>query len=1060
MIFLIKCDVFMRGWTLKALKQVFSLSFVLSSSFVEAKLEHKDWQELNTPHFRLFFDRQQKDLALKYAVDAEFVYDLLIPHFSQYPSQTFLVISDDTDLVNASATFYPYPLIKVNPKQPLPFSFNFIHYGFWSRLVLLHEYVHILQMTPGGRWQPFRWLFGNALSPNSFLPRWYMEGMAVDLESRFSRFGRMNSPLFYADVRGMVDEGTWETEDISRFAEQNIPTWPFGRRPYFFGSILLNEIINEGGLKQVDDFNQMHARKSKIFLNQVPKALLNTNYQALLQSAYTRWRLQAEKDLAAIGQYSVSEGQKLPMFNTRENIIERHTPRISPDGRHLVFIQNSKEQGHQVIALSRAATGESFLLSKGKVVALGRNIQSLQWINNEEFVFDRVKTLRKNNISRTYSDLYKGFLSKRRPKRITFAQRLQFVSLSWDGQHFLAIQNEGEKFKMVQVSLDGKQQEVLYAPQSAVRLSTPLPLTEHEIVFVEKAINGPSWLRVWNRNTQQITNLSGAVTNAILPSKIKGGLLYTSDVSGVPNLYFWNASTQKSHPVTNSKTAIREGIFDEHARELWISQLHSDGYRLEVHKSQLQPVKIPLVVIPHALQQKPLVNKAAVCVEDFKEAIGDLSPSLAPACLPERDLAESEDSTTPSLLEDSPLHDKWQKHFQESPPIIKKYNGLSYLRPNYWVPFFNRNKLAYPYRGKNVDYNIFIYTGGSDPLAHHSYQFKVNYHTLFKKLDGSFRYDHYKLYHFDISNSKTLRHLFNRQIQDGRPYYFSEIKSHFWRTFFLNSYLETSLGWMFFRSAGFSLTDGEDGRDQVDENLLSATTDPLWQHGPYVSLRYSNAHPDSFLAQSERFYLIYSGLLKNAKADAYNEITGGLQLTWRFPNPLGSSKPPAFQNDSLRYHSVLFKSNHTFKQITNSRYYIQTTAVGYNTWFRMPLYHIRGYPSGTFGGRRLHSFNLEYTLPIWNIQKGYGTHPLFLRNMDLRWVFDAIALEGSYIDRSYRLRPVKANGFFSSLGAELRLNTTVEYRFPFSMSLGIYYGFQRYAQGGWHIGWNLQIPRG
>ena len=356
-----------------------------------AKLSHLQWQKLTTPHFEIVFDKEQKDIALEYAIEAEVVHEVLSPHFSEYPlSKTFLRINSETDLENAFATMVPDYFMSVTPRWPSSLTF---HYDSWKYFVLIHEYTHILQMSPKGSWlwRSLRLLFGNMSSPNIYLPGWYHEGMAVETESYFSKFGRLNSPFFYSHIRAMVDEKTWGKESTSSINERDIPTWPFGSRRYFYGSILMNEIAHEkaGSINKLNLEQASHG--SRLALNKAPKKVFGKSYETMLQTAYDRWQFQSEKDLKTLATSPIKESQTLPLFNTSENIRERYSPQISPNGQHLIFVQVSIEKGHQIILLTRQNLNESFVHSKGKIIAFGENIQSLNWINNEEFVFDRLK---------------------------------------------------------------------------------------------------------------------------------------------------------------------------------------------------------------------------------------------------------------------------------------------------------------------------------------------------------------------------------------------------------------------------------------------------------------------------------------------------------------------------------------------------------------------------------------------------------------------------------------------------------------------------------------------
>lgn len=192
---------------------------------------------------------------------------------------------------------------------------------------------------------------------------------------------------------------------------------------------------------------------------------------------------------------------------------------------------------------------------------------------------------------------------------------------------------------------------------------------------------------------------------------------------------------------------------------------------------------------------------------------------------------------------------------------------------------------------------------------------------------------------------------------------------------------------------------------------------------------------------------------------SYNDIGIGAHLIWSFPSPfkfLTQDKQPVFQNSSLRYHKLSLKTDHTF--ISQKRVF---TRVSGSSLFELgrgrPYHYVRGYSNNTFKGWQIHSLNLEYTLPLFEIQKGLGTGPLFFRGIDITFLSDHLILKGQYFDSENQAQPVQANRLFSSLGIESKLNTTLGYRWPLSVGFGLYYGLDRRASGGLHVGFNLEL---
>ncbi len=85
----------------------------------------------------------------------------------------------------------------------LPTSFDSLdEFGDWALEMMIHEYTHILNMYPAhGIYVPFKWVFGTVVRPNAILPRWWLEGLAVNLESRLTSHGRLKSTETAAAAR-------------------------------------------------------------------------------------------------------------------------------------------------------------------------------------------------------------------------------------------------------------------------------------------------------------------------------------------------------------------------------------------------------------------------------------------------------------------------------------------------------------------------------------------------------------------------------------------------------------------------------------------------------------------------------------------------------------------------------------------------------------------------------------------------------------------------------------------------------------------------------------------
>ena len=109
---------------------------------------------------------------------------------------------------------------------------------------------------------------------------------------------------------------------------------------------------------------------------------------------------------------------------------------------------------------------------------------------------------------------------------------------------------------------------------------------------------------------------------------------------------------------------------------------------------------------------------------------------------------------------------------------------------------------------------------------------------------------------------------------------------------------------------------------------------------------------------------------------------------------------------------------------------------------------LRGYPSGSFIGRKVLNANLEYVFPAVDLDRGFGSFPLFLRDLEVALFTDAMALDGYGFGRDEGYSPTKLSRYYMGSGAEMRFQTTTGYHLPLTLTLGLYYGYSERFGGG------------
>lgn len=910
------------------------------------------WQVLQTDHFEIIYDKTQKSLAEHYAHYAELSYVQLKNVFSELPDKTTIVIDDSTDQANGFAGFFPYPLIKVFPV--LPNSQDSISdYELWAFELILHEYTHILTFQPAhGMYTPLKYIFGSIVRPNAILPRWWQEGLAVEMESRFTTKGRLRSPATSANLRALAYENKLSQETIDRINETDIFSYPYGQRPYLFGSLLWREITALGGSGVADKLVQRHSRRLPFMLTTPLVESIGQRYDNLLLELFQKIQLKAQDDMKAITSAGIDKAEEFAHSGTHQV-----GPVISPNGRYLAYIAYEPFSGAEVRLIERdPAKGESFRGLPFRTLKKGKSFLRLGWLpDSENLIYDKLDVYDRRNL---YRDLYQLHIPSQQETRLTKGARAHEPSVSPNGQQVVFVQFLNQQNTLVLLDLKTGSLKTLFQAPSGSRVSTPEFIDVNRVVFTgHSPNNGTEKLYVLNLRSGLRTPLLESFKHASQAQHTSKGLLFTSNQTGVRNLYLADKQLTQAQAISNTTTEAFNGDIDPLRGELISSRLTAGGRKLFASASD-KTFKPPQVTP---------VNR-----QDFP--------------LPPRTLA------TPEVTSE-----------------IKDYQPLKYLVPRYWLPFVYPSEEGVIIQGA---------TANSDPL-------QKNYYIL----EGS----------YDTSTSKAsyLAAYTNSSTPIDLNLSFSEYNEFFGASSTTLTSRYTRFSGDFFLPGLSEHWRAEFGGVRTETELTSAT---LTRQGPTAQIAYSNFEDDGgYFSGGWGFSLNHTEYLEGENLLSYGRTY--LALSTQLRNPLPTRHSFKTHMKAVNAPHLPFNQVVTLGEKTSSANYFVSLL---NTTLLM-----RGYPSATFSGRQIVNVNLEYNFPVKDIFSGWGLKPLFLKNLEGTLFADGVALEGRYydIDRETYLLAEFDRQFYSS-GLEFNLNTTFAYHLPLTFTLGLYYGFDERAGGG------------
>ncbi len=530
-----------------ALIAILLLSYAIPS-FAGSITSSFRFKTIETEHFSVHFHEGLDNVGALAAGYAEKAHRRMTGPLGWEPAgKTQLVLVDAFDYTNGFSTALPYNTIYVFPVPP-DLDSTLGEYDAWLEGVIVHEYAHILTSDPARGYSAItRKIFGKpvpaadllsiltflaAAPPNTFLPRWWHEGMATWAESAFTDRGRDNS-VFY-DMVFRMDVAEDRVPTVDRINE-SLPDWPDGHMPYLYGSKLVSYIARTRGEDAPGRLNLKHAGRAPYLLNGAPEQLFAEN-------GYKSLYLEMVDDLKAGQKRSLAALMQLPP--TEERIVagdgESLTrPRYSPDGKHLAWARRDPHR-HETIVLADADGGRPRDAAR-RVISDG----ALSWSPDggalyfcQAEIFDG---------SKLYQDLYRLDVRGGVVKRMTRGLRLSEVDAGPEGQLFAAVvTGSGDRnLAILSPEKDGFRVDNV-THLSRARISGPRWSPDGgRVAYVATGEDGVSGLYIYELDGRHNRKLFETTAPIATPAWSPDGrtLLYMSGETGVFNLFACNATS-------------------------------------------------------------------------------------------------------------------------------------------------------------------------------------------------------------------------------------------------------------------------------------------------------------------------------------------------------------------------------------------------------------------------------------------------------------------------------------------------------------------------------------
>ncbi len=512
------------------------------------------WFTIKGKHVEVHYQQGAERTALITAKIADEVWGPLTSLYHYDPGIVHFVIEDMDDYANGATYFFNNKIVIWT--SALNFDLRGAHN--WLRNVVTHEFTHMVQLQA-------------AMKLTRTIPAIFFQAMNYEKERRPDiLYGYPNFivsyPIATVNVPSWFAEGTaqynrkdfnydnWDTHRdmvLRCYAlNGNMLTW--NQMGIFDKTSLGNESVYNAGFALTRYISQEYGEDK---LREITKALskpftftISAAFEDVLgkdgNQIYNQWKSFVTKS------YEKRSQKVLENLVTGDQIIDvgfgNFFPTFSPDGSRFAYISNKT---NDYFGLSNAYV-YNFATKKGKLIA--SNVRStLSWVpGKNEIIYSKISD--DNPYWYNVHDIYIYNLNTDKEKRLTFDMRANQPSVSHDGKHIVFLFEKDGTTNLATVNINGKHFKQLTFFQNGEQVYQPKYSPDDSyIIFDYSYAENRDIAKVDTdgKDYRFLIRTNHDNRNAVFNKE--GNLIYSSDSTGIFNIYSLNLKTGKKRQLTN-----------------------------------------------------------------------------------------------------------------------------------------------------------------------------------------------------------------------------------------------------------------------------------------------------------------------------------------------------------------------------------------------------------------------------------------------------------------------------------------------------------------------------
>jgi len=522
------------------------------------------WFQFKTPNYSVIYPEGVDSLANVFANRLEYFYPYIGGPLDHKHGPIPVIIHNEASFSNGVFVWAPKRLeIFTNPDPNG-------YYQDWLTQLALHEGRHAVQIDKlnQGFTKALSLVGGEQIAGAmaGFLPNWYLEGDAVDSETRLSNTGRGRQPSFEMEVKAQL----LEQEKIYSFSKATMGSYKhFVPNHYKLGYLMLRYGRRKYGNQFWIDFQQYAARKPYLLnpthfsMRQYHIKSKNHFYEEALRSFQGHWgKTAANRILTPFKEWPGDQNRLYTSYNF---------PQFISSG--LVFAyKHGIDQIPEFIFMGKDGQEKRVFrpgfMSSGKVSFTGSLVV---W---DEFVPDTRWSNRNYSVIKSY-EVASGVV-------MNLGNKTRYYSpdVSNDGSKIAAIeQTETQKFNLVILQINGEVSRTIPSPGNFF-IQHPAWMESDSAVVVVLSDESGKALYKYNFEMNSWERLFPAGLDDIsYPVVHDSKIFFCGTFSGIDNIFCFDLIKGETFQVTSAMFGAFQPQISDDGETLLYSNYTSNGYK-------------------------------------------------------------------------------------------------------------------------------------------------------------------------------------------------------------------------------------------------------------------------------------------------------------------------------------------------------------------------------------------------------------------------------------------------------------------------------------------------